>query len=218
MTGQTESALRPSHAPYMCFSRFALDACMASIVVAVGVAGLTAESWLRRLVEPWINIHLLFGALLCGWLAVRIAVQLKQPGGMRPGDFHEMSRQQSRIAYLTLYAVIGVKLCVSIARSVWSGGHIPLDEHFLSVSGGGPFDPKDDYQMCLTSGLIALILVRVMVLRLRARSVAAAGDEKIIARDPAAAKPAPSLALSSNGCAPARGRSRPARRLRWYAR
>ena len=169
MAVQAELALNPSHHPYSHFMRSAPDVCMALVVIGVGVAGLTANCWLRRIVEPWINIHLLFGALLCGWLMVRVRVRVKRSPCMQPSDIHEMSRQVSRIAYLVLYAVIGVKLCISIVTSVWSGGHSLLDAHFLNGPGSHLFDPKDDYQMCLAAGLIAMAFVRVMVLRLRAR-------------------------------------------------
>jgi hypothetical protein len=44
-----------------------------------------------------------------------------------------------------------------------------LDAHFLNGPGGNLFDPKDDYQMCLAAGLIAMVFVRLMVLRLSRR-------------------------------------------------
>jgi hypothetical protein len=112
---------------------------------------------------------LLFGALLCGWLTVRLRVRVKKSPCMQPADIHEMSRQLSRIAYLVLYAVIGIKLCISIVTAVWGGGHSLLDAHFLKGPGGNLFDTKDDYQMCLAAGLIAMAFVRVMVLRLSRR-------------------------------------------------
>jgi cytochrome b561 len=51
--------------------RFALFVCAAAVVVAIGVLGLEKASWLRQLVESWINIHLLFGLLLCGLVLLR---------------------------------------------------------------------------------------------------------------------------------------------------
>jgi hypothetical protein len=169
MAVRAELALNPSRYLYARFMRSAPDVCMALVVIGVGVAGLTANCWLRRMVEPWIDIHLLFGALLCGWLTVRVRVRVKQSPCMQPSDIHEMSRQVSRIAYLVLYALIGIKLCIGIVTSVWSGGHSLLDAHFLNGPGDHLFDPKDDYQMCLAAGLIAMALVRVMVLRLSRR-------------------------------------------------
>jgi cytochrome b561 len=145
---------------------------MGSVVIAVGVAGLTAHCWLRTIAEVWINIHVLFGALLCTWLTVRIQTRVKQSPRMQPTDIEDMSRQHSRIAYLVLYAVIGIKLIADIGHA-WSGGPGPfslLNERFLSAAGANLFDPRDDYQMCLAAGLVALGLLRVRVSRLRMRS------------------------------------------------
>jgi len=83
-----------------------------------------------------------------------------------------MSHQHSRIGYLVLYAVIGIKLIVDIIHA-WTGGpdrFSLLNPRFLNAAGANLFDPRDDYQMCLAAGLIAMGLVRVMVSRLRTRS------------------------------------------------
>ena len=133
------------------------DLCMASIVIAVGFSGLTRNFWLRDLVEPWINVHWLFGILLFAWLASHIVVTLKHSRHMQAHDIHTMSRQLSRTAYLVLYAVIGLKLSFSLITAAWTGVPATL------------IDPKNDYQMCLASGLVALCLVRLILSRLRAR-------------------------------------------------
>lgn|SRR5882724_11353006 len=158
--------------PYSHIGRCAPDVCMGSVVIAVGVAGLTAHCWLRTTAEDWINIHVLFGALLCAWLTVRIRTRVKQSPRMQPADIREMSHQHSRIGYLVLYAVIGIKLIVDIIHA-WTGGpdrFSLLNPRFLNAAGANLFDPRDDYQMCLAAGLIAMGLVRVMVSRLRTRS------------------------------------------------
>jgi hypothetical protein len=140
------------------------------VVIAVGVAGLTPNCWLRKLVEPWINIHLLFGTLLCGWLTVRIIAREKRSPPMRPDEIRELSRRTSRIAYLVLYCVICTRLCFSF---VWNGGRAGFglsDEIFRAGAGRFPFDPNDDYQMCLACGLAALALVRLFVWRVWPRA------------------------------------------------
>jgi hypothetical protein len=172
MTMLAEWAQNPLRYPYSHFGRRAPDVCMGSVVITVGVAGLTAHCWLRTITEVWINIHVLFGVLLCTWLTVRIRTRVKQSPRMQPADIQEMSRQHSRIAYLVLYAVIGIKLIADIGHA-WTGGPGPfslLNERFLTAAGANLFDPRDDYQMCLAAGLVALGLVRVMVSRLRTRS------------------------------------------------
>lgn len=171
MSAHAESVLNPSRYAFSHLRRCAPDVCMALIVIAVGVSGLNANCWLRNVVEPWINIHLLFGALLGGWLTIRVRMRVRQSPCMQPSEIREMSRQLSRVAYLVLFTVIGIRLCVSIVASVWSGRYSLLHELFIKGPGGSGssiFDPKDDYQMCLVSGLVALAFVRVVILRLPA--------------------------------------------------
>ena len=154
------------------FRRRAPELGMGLVVTCVGVAGLTAHCWLRDMVQPWMNIHLLFAVLLGGWLTARILVRLKQSPDMSRSDIDDMSRQLSRIAYLVLYGVIGTKLCISVCASVWTGAvreFGPLDEHFRNGPGSILFNPNDDYQMSLAFGLMALVFVRLIVMILRSR-------------------------------------------------
>jgi hypothetical protein len=64
MAAQAQLSLHPSRNPYSHIRRYAPDACMALLVVVLGVVGLVAHSWARQIVESWINIHVLFGLLL----------------------------------------------------------------------------------------------------------------------------------------------------------
>jgi hypothetical protein len=170
MAAQIEIPLSSVNHPDSHIGRAVADVGMGLVVIAVGVAGLTPNCWLRKLVEPWINIHLLFGALLCGWLTVRVVAREKRSPRMRPDDIRDVSRRISRIAYLVLYCVICTKLCVSVA---WNGGHAGFglpDDIIRAGAGRTPFDPNNDYQMCLASGLAAMVLVRVFVWRVWSRS------------------------------------------------
>ena len=155
--------------PYCLASRFAADACAATTVVAVGVAGLSASCWLRKVTEPWVNIHLLFCLLLSGWLISHAHMRVRQLRLVHPSDVDLMSRHISRLAYLVMYAVVGTKMCFGLVAAAGSGSFAPTDEPFFTHPVSGLFDPNDDYQMFLASGLIALVVVRAMVRRLRLR-------------------------------------------------
>jgi hypothetical protein len=62
---QAELSLHPLRESYSWLRTYAPEVCIAPVV---GTAGLTAHAGLRQMVESRINIHLLFGLLLCGWL------------------------------------------------------------------------------------------------------------------------------------------------------
>jgi cytochrome b561 len=165
MAAQAELSLRSSRNPPSHIRLHAPDACMALLVVLVGTAGLIAHSWVRQVVESWINIHLLFGLLLCGWVIVRYRLPVNNSPCMLPSDVRAFARQQSRIVYLVLYAVIGVRLCIGIVSSMWHGGAADsslFDEHVFMGPDSKAFDPKDDFQLFLASGILALLVVRVI--------------------------------------------------------
>jgi hypothetical protein len=145
--------------------RLALFACAATMVAAVGVLGLERASWLRQLVESWINIHALFGLLLCGLVLARYQWITRYSPHLQE-DIRELSRHLSRIVYLMLYAVIGVRLGMSLVNWIWYGGSLdltPLDEGLRNDDDSRVFNPHRDYHMILLSGGIALGVVRVFL-------------------------------------------------------
>jgi hypothetical protein len=145
--------------------------CVAILAVAVGVLGLVDSSWPRRLVESWINIHAVFGLMLCGLVIARCRWCVRQSPGMLPSDIRELSRHLSRIVYLLLYLVIGVRQSIGIATSIWHGAmdFNLSDQRFHHGPDGRAFDPRDDFQLFLASGLFALLMIRVWAFALRQR-------------------------------------------------
>jgi cytochrome b561 len=169
MAAQAQLPLHPSRNPYSDIRHYAPDAGMALLVVVVGTAGLVAHSWVRQIVESWINIHVLFGLLLCGWVIVRHQLRVKWSHRMLPSDVRELARQHSRIVYLVLYSVLGLKLIVSIVTSISHGDSVSFslfDGRILNGPDSKVFDPRDDFQLFLASGVLALVVVRVMAFRL----------------------------------------------------
>ena len=143
----------------------ALFVCAATLVAAVGVLGLRSTSWLRQLVESWINVHVLFGLLLCGLVMARYQWIIRYSPQLRE-DGRELSRHLSRIVYLMLYVVIGARLGMSLVNWIWHGGSLDLtvlDEGLRNDGDGRVFNPRHDYHMILLSGGIALAVVRVFL-------------------------------------------------------
>jgi cytochrome b561 len=159
----------------------ALFGCAALLVVVIGVLSLLDGSWLRQMLESWINIHALFGLLLCGLVLVRYQWRVRHSRGMLPTDIRELSRHLSRIVYLLLYVVIGIRQSIGIINSIWHGSAVDFNL-FDDRASNGPdragWNPKDDFQLLLATGLFVLIIVRVLACRLWLRSVERAALSK----------------------------------------
>lgn len=159
----------------------ALYGCVALITVAIGVLGLQRDAWPRQMLESGINIHALFGLLLCGLVFARCRWRVQHSPRMLPGDIRELSRHLSRIVYLLLYAVIGGRELIGILNNLWHGA--PVDFGLLEAhSRQGPehagFDPKDDFQLFFVSGLFALLFVRVLAFTVWSRFAGRAAATK----------------------------------------
>jgi cytochrome b561 len=158
----------------------ALYGCIAAIAAAIGVLGLRGASWPRHMLESWINIHALFGLLLCGLVLARCRWCIAYSRPM-PADIRGLSRHLSRIVYLLLYLVVGVREVIGIFNSHWHGGTVDFnlfDERLRNGPDYAGFNLKDDFQLFLASGLFALIFVRILAFRLRWRSEEGAAGSK----------------------------------------
>jgi cytochrome b561 len=159
----------------------ALYGCVALITVAIGVLGLQRDAWPRQMLESSINIHALFGLLLCGLVLARCRWRVQHSPRMLPNDVRELSRHLSRIVYLLLYAVIGGGELIGILNNLWHGAPLDfnlLDAHFRQGSAHAGFDPKDDFQLFFVSGLFALLFVRVLAFTVWTRSAGRAAALK----------------------------------------
>jgi hypothetical protein len=68
-----------------------------------------------------------------------------------------------------LYGVIGLKQSIGIVSSIWHGGAVDFSLFDASLRHGPDtqvFDLHDDFQLFLASGLVPLVVVRVMAFRL----------------------------------------------------
>lgn len=124
---QTESAVSSLSRLYCQRSTLiSVYGCLAMLAVAGGVLGLMDAAWLRKILESCINIHALFGLLPCGLVLARYQWCIEHSACMSPDDVRDLSRHLSRIVYLFLYLVIGVRLSISIVNSIWHGGAISI--------------------------------------------------------------------------------------------
>jgi cytochrome b561 len=142
-----------------------LYGCGAPLIVAIGVVGLLGSSWPRRMLESWINIHALFGLLLCGLVFARCRWRVGHSPAMLADDIRGLSRHLSRIVYLILYSVIGAREIIYILNSLWHDGAVNFnlfDQHIRNGPDHASWNPKDDFQLLLASGLFALVFVRVL--------------------------------------------------------
>jgi cytochrome b561 len=153
----------------------ALHACVAAVAVLIGVLGLLGVSWLRQLLESWVNIHVLFGLLLCGLVFARYRWRVEHSPRAAPADIRELSRHLSRVVYLSLYAVIGLRQIIGILNTLRHGGAAGFslfDEHSQFGPDHAGFNAKDDFQLFLASGLVTLVFVRFLAFRWWSRSLA----------------------------------------------
>jgi hypothetical protein len=163
----------------------ALYGCIAMVVVVIGVLGLLGASGLRRTLESWINIHALFGLLLCALVLARCRWSVKHSLPMLPTDIRQLSRHLSRTVYLLLYVVIGVRELIAILNGVWHGGAVDFnlfDERFRGPGYAG-FNPRDDFQLFFASGFVTLIFLRVLTFTLWLRSVERAASSQVTTED-----------------------------------
>ena len=163
----------------------ALYGCISVVVVVIGVLGLLGASGPRQTLESWINIHVLFGLLLCALVLARCRWSVKRSPRMLPTDIRQLSRHLSRTVYLVLYAVIGARELIAILNSVWHGGAV--DFYLFDERSRGPgyagFDPRNDFQLFFASGFVTLIFLRVLTFTLWLRSVERAAPSRVATED-----------------------------------
>jgi cytochrome b561 len=181
MAAQAERWLNFAHACTRERLLTALYGCIAIVGVVIGVLGLLGNSGPRQILESWINIHALFGLLLCGLVLARYQWRVRHSPCMLSADIRELSRHLSRIVYLLLYVVIGVRQSIGIINSTWHGSPLDFnlfDDRFRNGPDRAGWNPKDDFQLFLATGLLVLMIVRVLAFRLWLRSVERAALSK----------------------------------------
>jgi len=120
----------------------------------VGATCLLLESWPMGPEYPKAVVHVLFGLLLCGLVVARFNWWIQRCPPNDALDIRRFSRELSRMVYLILYLVIGLQLIIRIR------GYLQDDHHI--AHGLNPLRPALNDQAFLVSGLLALVLIRVL--------------------------------------------------------
>jgi cytochrome b561 len=137
---------------------------IAALVVVVGVLGIRGEAGLMAAMTSTTYVHILFGSLLWGLVISRFCWWLKYSPSCKTAEVREFSRQLSRMVYLILYLVIGVKQIFGIVNFMWLGGTSGFEllrDNAGGVPGFAMLVPTTDCQVILAYGLIALVLIRL---------------------------------------------------------
>ena len=125
---------------------------LASLVVLFGVLGLLDGSWVKQIVGPRVNVYAIFGLFLCTLVAVRFHRGLQCAAPIYQTDIRDLSRELSRMVYLSLYMVIGIRQIIGLAYWLRPVGALEF----------GKFAAAEDIQAVVAYGLAGLLLIRVL--------------------------------------------------------
>jgi len=165
---------------------------IALAAVVIGVLGLPGTSLLRKSFESWMDIHALFGLLLCCLVFARYRECVPHSSRLSSAEIRRLSRHLSCLVYLLLYTVLAARQIIGIFNSAWHGGAVDfnlLDPHFRRGPDHAGWNPNDDFQLFLATGLLALIFVRVLAFRLWLRCVERTAPRKAAPADPVSRAP-----------------------------
>jgi hypothetical protein len=139
---------------------------LALLSVTAGALGLLEHSTIRQTVESCINIHVLFGLLLCALIVVRCRQCVGGAWSMSCLEVRELSRHLSRVVYLILYGAVGLRECLGLVERLALGAASDVaifDERWRNGPDVQGFNPHDDFQRFFVCGLLVLGGARVLV-------------------------------------------------------
>jgi cytochrome b561 len=145
---------------------------LVGLIVGTGVLGLVGQAWLRQRLESRIDIHVLLALLLCALIASRFWNHLQSSKSIDTGDLRHLSRQSTRLVYLLLYLIIGLRAVLGMCDCTWAGTTCDLSVFAPQIDTGFKlydFNPHDDFQALLLCGLFALAAIRLVALFIHAR-------------------------------------------------
>jgi hypothetical protein len=124
---------------------------LAALAVLFGVVGLFEGSWPSHILGQQFVLQAMFGVLLCVLVAVRFHRHWNWVSPAPHFDIRELSRELSRMVYLSLYVVIGLRQIVGFADCSWHGGSVECG----TVADGG-------LQAVVAYGIAGLLFIRVL--------------------------------------------------------
>lgn len=145
----------------------ALPCILASLVLLFGVLGLLDGPWVTRILGSRVGLHALFGLFLYTLVAVRFHSGMNWAAPAPPSDIRRLSRELSRMVYLSLYAVIGLRQLVSLADWSSHGGSM----QFAKLS-------DVDLQAILAYGIAGLFFIRLLAVGTWLRGARLGGNDR----------------------------------------
>jgi hypothetical protein len=137
---------------------------LALLTVVFGVLGLFDRSRAEQIVGSRVDLHAIFGLLLCTLIAARFLMRLEKPASAPQTYIRELSRELSRMVYLLLYLIIGLHQSISLADRLRYGGSAE----------SANFSANDDLQAIVAYGIVGLLLIRGMTFIALRRRIKAA--------------------------------------------
>jgi hypothetical protein len=128
----------------------ALPCALASLTVLFGVLGLFDGSWAERIFGSRADLHAIFGLLLCTLITAHFLLRLRRAVGAPPAYVCQLSRELSRMVYLLLYLIIGLRQMIGLADWLRYG----------STAGFAKFSANDDLLTVVAYGVVGLLLIR----------------------------------------------------------
>jgi cytochrome b561 len=143
-----------------------LQCTLAVLVVITGIIGLTDHAHVREMLESTIDSHVLLALLLCCLVTSRF-VSCVNSRAHEPPELRHVSRELSRLVYLLLYLIIGLRILGCMANCLGHGIAFDLtmiEPPLRTDADTRIFNPHDDFQALLACGLLALAVIRVLAL------------------------------------------------------
>jgi cytochrome b561 len=137
---------------------------VALLVAWVGVLGLLHDSWPKRSHLYWINVHALFGLALWLLVVARYCWRIAHPVPRLPANVGAVYRHLSRVAHLTLYALLFITPIIGMATFIWHGRQLNLGLFALNfgiASNRAVFEPTEDLHGYLAYALFALAAAHI---------------------------------------------------------
>jgi len=136
-------------------------------VFASGVLGMLHKSVLYQTIEPWVNIHVLFGTLLTSFVVLRFHWSMTPTVLASPSETYAHYRQLKRMVYLLLYGIIAIRQLIGLVTSNWDGNAFDFDiAAFRPTSDPHHFgfDPTNESHAFLACGAVGVAVVHLLMI------------------------------------------------------
>jgi len=125
------------------------------LVCTVGIAGLLHDSWPTLKLQPWINLHAVFGLLLWLMVVAQFEQGARSPNLPQQANFQVLCRRLSRVVYILLYILFGANLLIRCGVIFWNRGSFGTLHPAI-------LQPPENLRDYLVYGIIALLTIHAL--------------------------------------------------------